>query len=179
MDTEKFWRIVMLSRSGFRPTQPDGNMERQLEELRALLLALPSEEIVEFRNCLLAQMDAAFHWDLWGAAYLIAGGCSDDGFMDFRAWLISQGRSVFEAALAEAESLADVADAPGVEDVFFEEFPYVPARAYKESTGQEIPPYRGSRSPAPAGEKWEEDGDSLERRFPRLWRKYGRPHARS
>ncbi|WP_224249083.1 DUF4240 domain-containing protein [Hyalangium gracile] len=86
MDSEKFWRIVMSSRSSFRPTQVDGNMEQQLEELRALLLALPPEEIVEFRNFLLAQMDAAFHWDLWGAAYLIAEGCSDDGFTDFRAW---------------------------------------------------------------------------------------------
>ncbi|WP_224249090.1 DUF4240 domain-containing protein [Hyalangium gracile] len=91
---------------------------------------------------------------------------------------MSQGRSVFEAALEDAESLADVVDAPGVEDVFFEAFLYAPARAYKESTGREIPPYTDPRRPAPTGEKWEEDGDALMRRFPRLWRKYGRRQSK-
>ena len=53
------------------------------------------------------------------------------------------GRRVFERAVADAESLADVADAPGVEYVFFEEFLYVSAQAYEESTGRRIPEYTG------------------------------------
>ena len=32
-----------------------------------------------------------YRWDMWAAAYLIGGGCSDDGFIDFRAGLIAQG----------------------------------------------------------------------------------------
>jgi hypothetical protein len=147
-------------------------MERQQEELRKLLLRLPVEEITCFRSHLLEQMDAAFHWDLWGAAYIIAGGCSDDGFTDFRAWLISMGRSVFERALSDAESLIDVADAPEVEDVFFEEFLYVPARVYEEVTGREIPAYAGHLRSEPSGNRWSEEGGDLQRRFPRLWKKY-------
>jgi hypothetical protein len=42
---------------------------------------------------------------LWAAAYLIEGGC-DDGFMDFRAGLMLQGRTAFEAAVADPDSLA-------------------------------------------------------------------------
>jgi hypothetical protein len=172
MDAERFWKIVELSRRGFDPSRVDGNMARQLEELRRLLLALPRDEIVGFRDQLFKQMDAAFHWDLWGAAYLIGGGCSDDGFTDFRGWLISMGRNVFERALADAESLGDVASTPGVEDVFFEEFLYAPARAYEEATGHEIPEYTGPRQHSPAGEKWSEEGSDLQRRLPRLWEKY-------
>jgi hypothetical protein len=172
MDIERFWKIVESSRSGFESVRADGNMERQREELRRLLLALPPEEIVGFRDRLLEQMDVAFHWDLWGAAYLIAGGCSDDGFTDFRGWLISMGRRIFEGAMADAESLLGVADAPGVEDIFFEEFLYVPAQAYEESTGHRIPEYSVPLRDAPAGEKWSEEGDELQRRFPKLWSKY-------
>lgn len=147
-------------------------MVRQLEELQRLLRALPPQEIVGFRDRLLEQMDAAFLWDLWAAAYLIAGGCSDDGFTDFRAWLISMGRRVFEDAIANAESLADVADAPGIEDVFFEEFLYVPAGAYEESTGHEIPEPTGPLRDAPSGDRWSEEGGELQRKFPNLWAKF-------
>lgn len=172
MNAERFWKLIESSRSGFDPDRIDGNMERQREELRRLLLQVPPEEILDFRNHLLERMAAAYHWDLWGAAYLIAGGCSDDGFADFRSWLISMGRGVFEAAMSDAESLVEAADAPGVEDVFFEEFQYVPAEVYEELTGQELPEYAGPSPEEPAGERWNEDEGNLQRRFPRLWARY-------
>jgi hypothetical protein len=172
MNVEQFWKLIESSRSGFDPDRTDGNMEQQCEELRQLLLKLPPEEILEFRNHLLQQMEAAFHWDLWGAAYIIAGGCSDDGFADFRSWLISMGRRVFEAAVSNAESLVEVADSPGVEDVFFEEFQYVPAQVYEELTGREAPAYAGQAPVEPAGERWREDEGNLGQRFPKLWARY-------
>ncbi len=173
MDIERFWEIVESSRQDIELDGADGNMERQLDGLRRRLLELPPEEIVDFRDRLLERMNAAFQWELWGAAYLIGGGCSDDGFTDFRGWLISMGQDIFERALADSESLVDVANAPGVEDVFFEEFLNVPAHAYEEATGRKIPEYTGQIPSEPAGKKWSEEGDELERRFPRLWKKYG------
>ncbi|QRK09060.1 DUF4240 domain-containing protein [Archangium violaceum] len=122
-------------------------MQQQLGELRRLLLQL-------------------------GAAYLIAGGCSDDGFTDFRSWLISMGRRVFENALSNAESLIEVVDAPGLEDIFFEEFRYVPEQAYEELTGHEIPTYEEPTPVDPVGEKWSEEEGNLARRFPKLWARY-------
>ncbi|MFY0564669.1 DUF4240 domain-containing protein [Archangium lansingense] len=174
MNAERFWKIIESSRSGFDPDRLDGNMEQQCLELRRLLLELPPEEILEFRNQLLERMAVAFHWDLWGAAYIIAGGCSDDGFADFRSWLISMGRRVFEAAVANPDSLAEAANAPGVEDVFFEEFQYVPAQAYEELTEQEPPAYAGPSPVEPAGERWSEDEGNLAQRLPRLWARYRR-----
>jgi hypothetical protein len=174
MNVEQFWKLIESSRSGFDPGRMNGNMERQLEELRRLLSQLSPEELLDFRNHLLERMAAAFHWDLWGAAYLIADGCSDDGFADFRGWLISMGRRVFEAAVSEPESLVEAAEAPGVEDVFFEEFQYVPAHVYEELTGQEPPAYEGQRPGEPAGQRWSEDEGNLQQRFPKLWARYRR-----
>ena len=50
-------------------------------------------------------MDRAYRQELWGAAYLINGGCSDDGFVYFLGWLIAQGRDVYQAALPDPDSL--------------------------------------------------------------------------
>ena len=38
---------------------------------------------------------------------MINGGCGDDGFMDFRDYLVSRGRKVFDRTLADPESLLD------------------------------------------------------------------------
>ncbi|MEO5978010.1 MAG: DUF4240 domain-containing protein, partial [Chryseolinea sp.] len=40
------------------------------------------------------------------AAYTIHSGCSDDGFADFRGWLISRGKSVYENSLSSPDNLA-------------------------------------------------------------------------
>jgi hypothetical protein len=174
MNTDQFWKMIEASRRRFDPLHANENMERQLEDLRRLLLELPPKQIIGFRDHFREQMDIAFHWDLWGAAYIIASGCSDDGFVYFRHWLISMGQRVFQEALVNPESLAGVADAPGVEDVFFEEFAYVPSEAYEEATGRELPPYAGQVRPFPQGEKWSSAGDDLKRRFPALWARYQR-----
>lgn len=75
---------------------------------------------------------AAYQWLLWAAAYIIEGGCSDDGFMDFRYGLISRGRSVFERALADPDSLADVADDTTDGFIPNEDFGYVAQRVYQK-----------------------------------------------
>ena len=38
-------------------------------------------------------------------AYLAQGGCSDDAFEEFRAWLILQGRGLFESALKDIHKI--------------------------------------------------------------------------
>ena len=172
MNIDRFWEIIELSRRAVTPDRADGNMERQLQELDALLSNLSPDEIAAFDSQLVAHMKAAYRWDLWAAAYLIADGCSDDGFVDFRGWLISMGRDVFERAIANAESLADVADGPGIEDVFFEGFINVPDQVYERLAGREIPEHKDHSLGEPAGHPWNSEGDDLQRRFPWLWAKY-------
>lgn len=60
--------------------------------------------------------------------------CSDDSFIDFRAWLVSQGRDVYMAALKDPDSLADV---PSYQDYRFDSLPFMGDYAYEELTGRD------------------------------------------
>ena len=95
----------------------------------------------------------AHSWDLWGAAYVIYGGCSDDSFCDFKHFLISRGRETFENAIADPESLVDLS----IEDL---------EKALQIEGGSD-----GMREPS--GQPWNEDGDELKDRYPRLWKRFG------
>ena len=167
MNIEQFWVIIELSRKTLDSKKVDGNAQRQSEELRRLLLNLSAGEVVDFRVQFEKRMDEAFQWDLWGAAYIVAGGCSDDGFSDFRSWLISMGRRVFEDAVSNPESLIHAVNAPGVEDIFFEDFRYVAANVHESLTGRALLVRTENRPMAPTGEEWREE--ELAHRFPALW----------
>lgn len=170
MDTDTFWEIV--DRSALRG---GGDQGGQCEALRTALLALSPEEIVGFDAAFHKMMNASYTWDLWGAAYVMEGGCSDDGFDYFRAWLISQGRYAFESALSDPESMIHLAPDPdgGAE---FESFMYVAGDAWAEKTGKDLfdmPNEREGGGGEPSGERWDEDEEVLAARYPKLWEKYG------
>lgn len=154
----RFWEII--------DGTVDEDEDRQLEALENELEKLSPEQIVAFSRDFFAASLAAYRWDLWGAAYVINGGCSDDGFIDFRSWLIAQGKAVYDAALAEPESLADHIKS---DFASFEEIAYVPIRVYEDKTDEDFPPSTGSYPSKPAGERWEED--DLAVLFPRLTEK--------
>src|SRR6185369_16521467 len=93
---------------------------------------------------------AAYRWDLWAAAYIVNGGCSDDGFEYFRAWLISQGQRFYEKCLADPEAVGARAERDDQNED--EEFLHCAAEAYREKTGRDLPPLEVSRPAKPAGE---------------------------
>ena len=35
----------------------------------------------------------AYRWDIWAIAFIINGGCSDDGFEYFRGWLVRKAKN--------------------------------------------------------------------------------------
>lgn len=171
MTTDEFWSIIEKSRAGWDDKGRDGNQHQQLHDLRKLLSRLPPKEVASFGRHLEMAFHRAYRWDLWHAAFLIAEGCSDDGFMDFRGWLISMGRANYERALGDVESLAEIATAPGVECIFFEGFTSVPLEVYEERTGEELEVKSHPRRPA--GRRVPEA--QFPRHFPKLWQKFGRP----
>ncbi len=168
MNVDQFWQIIEESRNDFSATAPDGNMDRQTARQTELLSALPSQDVVNFDKHFSDHFIEAYSWDLWAAAYIIEGGCSDDGFMDFRSWLISMGRAVFTESLRDVESLVKYASDPTVEVCSFEDFKYVAGKVY----GSQID--HGIKYPSePSGQQWDEDSDDLEKRFPKLWARFG------
>src|SRR5262245_42549561 len=102
MDRSAFWQLIEVSRQ-----EAAGNCMRQGSLLTDRLSRLPPDEIIEFQRLLVEFMDLSYTNDLWAAAYIINGGCSNDCFDYFRAWLIGQGESVFNNAMTDAETLAD------------------------------------------------------------------------
>ena len=95
------------------------------------LLQLPLQEIIGFHNYLRWYMDLADTPNLVAAAVAINDGTSDDGFTDFRAWLVSQGQEVYRKALKCADSLAEL-DIPQ-ESYYtqFELYGYIGSYAYE------------------------------------------------
>jgi hypothetical protein len=126
MDEAQFWAII---EAGGKKAGTDP--ERQLAAVWKRLVKLAPEEIRAFHQLFNRKLADAYTWDLWGAAYLINGGCSDDGFYYFRAWLISRGRAVYEAAVANPDSLAGRTD-PDRDDYEFEDLWHIALEAYKE-----------------------------------------------
>jgi hypothetical protein len=121
-------------------------------------------------------MKAAYTWDLWGAAYLINGGASDDGFEYFRSWLISMGHDVFSNAVRDPDSLANILSATG-EEIELEEFAYVAAAAYAKKKGDpkaRIPNEKDLLSLGePAGSEFHDDAEHFAQRYPKLFEKFG------
>ncbi len=102
MNEERFWQLINEVRAA-APSE-----RNQVRELERRLTELPLPEVVAFDATFSAVQRRLNTWDLWGAAYVINGGCSDDGFIDFRSWVISQGSGTYQRALTDPDSLVDV-----------------------------------------------------------------------
>jgi hypothetical protein len=163
MDEKQFWNILEESKRGTNISQ-----DAQMASLRALLDRLDLDEIVAFDRIFDEMRAKSYTHDLWGAAYLINGGCSDDGFEYFRRALIAEGRQKFEAAVRDPETLAEWIE----EETEFEEIYYIAREAYRAKAGTEDFPEHDLRFPrAPSGGSWD-DGE-LEARFPLIAEKFG------
>lgn len=46
--------------------------------------------------------------NLWAAAYIVMGGCSDDCFDYFRAWVLYLGKDPYEAAIQNPETMLPI-----------------------------------------------------------------------
>ncbi|MEV0897151.1 DUF4240 domain-containing protein [Actinoplanes sp. NPDC049802] len=163
MSVERFWNLVEAARSSVAdPSDADQVGLRA----RRLLDELPLDEVAELARAEWELRARSYRVDLWGAAYLINGGCSDDGFEYFRGWLIAQGRDVFERAVADPDTLADVPGVGQSPDLESEDMFGVAHLAYWDRAG-EAPP--NTSNYPDRGESWDfDDDDQLRRRLPRL-----------
>src|SRR3712207_513805 len=103
MRTDDFWAVIDRATAD-RPGSPDEVAKRATADLAAL----DPTEIVAWGRHLDKVLAASGKEDLWAAAYLINGGCSDEGFDHFRGWLIANGRETLARAVRDPDSLADL-----------------------------------------------------------------------
>jgi hypothetical protein len=141
-------------------------MDQKNQLIKAAISRLSRDEASAFYQVFHRMMDTAFTWPLWGAAYVLNGGCGDDSFMDFRASLISRGRAAFDKAVSDPDSLAD--EDFDIDSWFHEGFQYAIADGVKANTGSR--PSRVSPLPsAPVGQRWTEA--TVRKSYPKLVRK--------
>src|SRR5215218_9811101 len=122
MNKDAFWTLIEERRAA------GDDCNEQAAAVMERLSELPASDILDFQRYIDECRVEAYRWDLWAVAYIINGGCSDDGFDYFRGWLISKGRKYFETAMADPARAADDAepDANECEDLL-----YIPASVYK------------------------------------------------
>lgn len=166
MNTNEFWALIGdAARDG-------GTPDTVAERAATALAGLDAAEIVGFERHLRRVLDASYKVDLFGAAYLINGGCSDEGFDAFRGWLMVQGRDAFARAVGEPDSLAEL---PAVrraaltgEELGAERMLAVAADAHRRATGDGLPDETMTKRPN-TDDFWDfDDEDEVRRRFPRL-----------
>ena len=168
MRTDDFWAVIDRATAD-RPASPDEVAKRAAAELAQRDAA----DIVAWGRHLDKVMAASGKEDLWAAAYLINGGCSDEGFDHFRGWLIANGRDVLARAVREPDSLADlpaVRAAASTGAVFEAEEVLTIARiAHQQATGEELPPGEAAPTRPDASMLWDFDNEEeMQRRLPRL-----------
>ena len=163
MDESMFWKLIDESRG-----KSGGSATNQAKVLVTKLKALRAMEIASFNRLFYGRIHRAYRNELWAAAYIIRGGCSDDSFEYFRAWLIGQGRAVYEAALKDPETLTMVVKKTAECEALLN----AAWNAYEGKTGKELPksayPEGG---PELRGSEWDEE--NLPKIYPKLWAKFG------
>ena len=102
MDTRVFWKLIEEVRVG------TDDAHEIAERLVGSLARREVGDIVRWMQIFDEYQRASYKNKLWAAAYVINGGCSDDGFDYFRGWLTAMGKEVFFAALADPDSLVKV-----------------------------------------------------------------------
>ncbi|WP_028777097.1 DUF4240 domain-containing protein [Shimazuella kribbensis] len=177
MSETLFWELLETAK------KKEEDPEDQLEWLELHLSRKPIKDIVEFDFILKKYYYQSYTSDLWAAAYIIMGGCSDDSFDYFRAWLLFLGKETYESIINNPESIIPhlqpleiEQEVPELEDLL-----YVASMAYEEKTGFDDEHYSklykqisGDKYLQPSIElDWdEEDMDSLRKKFPLLWDRY-------
>jgi hypothetical protein len=187
MDARGFWKLVDHAR------EQAVDLDERRAWLSGRLALLPAGEIADFAVRLDEQRRRVDTWAHWQAATLICHGlCGMDSFFYFQAWLIGQGREVFEAVVRSPDALAEVprvrrlaslgpvdgwadADWPDwealyrVADAAFEAVFSGELDELLESRGQ-----TRASDVSPGGEEVKmEDPADIARRIPRLWALFG------
>lgn len=163
MTEVQFWELIDQSRQGSR------NCKAQTEHLQQILSTLPPAEIVEFQQVFADKIVESYRWDLWGVAWLIGNGCSDDGFEYFCRWLIGQGKAVYCQAMVDPQSILHCLEGNDRE-IECEELFYAGGEAYEAITGEIMPLIDLAYPRHPVGEPW--TSKEVVERFPQVAQRY-------
>lgn len=182
MNENDFWQIIesTLKFAIDNTDDLENQQEIQYQQLNSKLNNFNWQEIVKFQNRFDELYEKAYTSELWCAAFIMNGGCSDDSFMDFRAWVISQGRDIYYKAIENPDSLSELSFVnTDVEYYDFEDLLYLSAKVFEEKYGDEIYNFLGLDEPNKDNSvtafefNWNEDDESSMKAIcPKLYDKF-------
>jgi Protein of unknown function (DUF4240) len=175
VDLDTFWGIIGTARSATTAEKPFHLA------LTDCLKRLPEPELLDYQIRFDDLHVRLYRWDVWAAAYLIGGGCSDDSFIDFRYGIIAQGRDWYERTPASPDNLGGHPDVRDGRSIFFYELAGYAAPDACEANGGDVDDFYNRRntrehalgmlreSDVDMGEDFDfDDHDQMRRRLPRL-----------
>lgn len=124
MDKDAFWRII----GEVNQEVPDKDPVGIENATHNALCFMELEDIAAWANHLDYYRDLADTVGIFAAACYLNDDMTDEGFVDFRTWLISQGKETYLAALKNPDSLADMG--VPLNTSRFESYAYVAMDAY-------------------------------------------------
>ncbi len=147
IDENIFWLLIDESRAG---TTNSGDF---IENLRNKLEHFPEKELKNFDKWFIRCVNDLNSWDQWALAYIVRGGCGDDEFDYYRAWVVSLGRKAFETVKSMDESRLT---SLFTEDPQLEQLYYLAADLYELRTGDIYTPPLVKPNKI-TGSKWTEE----------------------
>ena len=164
MTQAEFWNFIESARLS-------GLEYRELRDhMKSMLESKSDSDLIDFSNIYHEFIDKLYSWKVWNAISLINGGMSDDGFFDFRDFLVSRGQKHYERVLNDPETLLDDLDP---ENRYWS---YV--EVHFRSAGMDVYEERNDTD-FPWTHKWADlTGDSIDydnheevrRTYPRIWK---------
>jgi hypothetical protein len=167
MTEAEFWQIAEAK-------DPLASSDAIAADLRAKLEPLDDQSLADFDKFFNQRMRLCFTWDLWGAAFVIAGCDSEFAFSEFRSWLISRGQNIFSAALQNPDTIADSDIVPYLDEhpnPYLDDYDLIAGLIYEERTGNELA-FVPSGQNEPKGKRFKDKPKLLKGQYPRLFARY-------
>lgn len=150
IDDIVFWEFIEKARQDMDASEDEllTNLTEHIEDLKA-------GEIKQFHKLLLDILDELYTWDVMALAYIAQGGCSDNSFLEFRCWVILQGKQVFDLCKSDIESAMHFVPKDG--NNYCENLLYVADQAYEVRSGGKTMTVSSRKDNDPKGVEWDED----------------------
>ena len=126
MNKDEFWETI----ERVNHLVPSGDQRVVVRKMCEELKNFSPNDILDWYCILLEYNNAAYRNDLWAACSALGAHDSDDGFIDFRTWLISQGKNVYMDAMRNPDTLAK--NLHSGSEMNFESFTSCATEVYKE-----------------------------------------------
>ncbi|MEM7343883.1 MAG: DUF4240 domain-containing protein [Chloroflexota bacterium] len=169
MNEAAFWEIIKESLAHTKV-----GADEQYEWIYQKLTILTVEEIIEFENQLNSLKSKACRFSILMANFVIQSYISDDGFENFRLWLIANGEISFYQALKDPDKIADFCQIHNpIEEITGEGLLFVAEKAYQQVTGEGDFFERVEVISEPKiVENWPDDIEGFQMKMPNLFSTY-------